>query len=132
MNGTVKAVVGCALTLLLLGGIVTYLETRLPSEVKRYCLEERALLSEATREVTALKQKVVTELKAHGDVLGDTAKSERWYELTALALEDLQRAEKDYAEIFSSKTRSSWTRLSCLVISSSLRRSSRSWARTAA
>ncbi len=98
MNGTFKAVVGCGLTLLLLGGLVTYLETRLPSEVKRHCLEERALLTEASRQVSTLKKQVVTELKAHGDVLGETAKSERWYELATLAEEDIQRAEKDYAE----------------------------------
>jgi len=98
MNGTLKAVLGCGLTLLLLGGLVTYLETRLPSEVKRHCLEERALLTEASREVAALKKQVVSELKAHPNVLGETAKSERWYELTALAEEDIKRAEKDYAD----------------------------------
>lgn len=98
MNGTLKAILGCGLTLLLLGGVVTYLETRLPSEVKRQCLEERALLGEAKDQVATLKKKILGELKAHGDVLGETAKSERWVELVTLAEEDLQRAEAGYRE----------------------------------
>jgi hypothetical protein len=98
MNGTLKAVLGCGLTLLLLGGFVTYLETRLPSEVKRHCLEERELLGEATHKVKTLEQQVEKELKAHGDVLGETAKSERWLELIHLAKEDLERAKRDYAD----------------------------------
>lgn len=98
MNGTLKALLGCGLTLLFLGGIVTYLETRLPSEVKRHCLEERKLQDAAQREIGALKKQIEQELAAHGDVLGETAKSERWLDLVNLAHEDLERASQDYAK----------------------------------
>lgn len=98
MNGTIKAIVGCALTLLLLGGFVTYLETRLPSETKRECQEERRLNEEASQRVGAITKKVNAELKAHSDLFGETAKTERWVELLKLAEVDLVAGELKFAQ----------------------------------
>ncbi|MBL4845597.1 MAG: hypothetical protein JKY65_08735 [Planctomycetes bacterium] len=94
MNGTAKAILGCLATLLLLGGVVTYLENRLPSETRAIVERDSDLAKKDLASLKALQNKIRSELKKNGDLLGETAKSEHWEDLVQLALEDLVTVEK--------------------------------------
>ena len=98
MNGTLKAIFGCVATLLLLAGLVTYLETRLPSETRDAVEADRQRCAADGLQLKALQEKIQGELKAHGDLLGETARAERWQELTQLAVEDLVGVEKRFKD----------------------------------
>lgn len=96
MNGTWKAILGCVLALLLLGGLVTYFESRLPRALRAQAVEEGGVLKEDLTATRQLQGQIRAQLKAHGEVLGATASQERWEPLVDAAVEGLSRLDQAY------------------------------------
>ncbi|MGE0710987.1 MAG: hypothetical protein AB7N76_28085 [Planctomycetota bacterium] len=90
-KGTWPAIVGCVITLVGLGALVTWAESRLPRGLREDAAGVREALLEGKTMVHVLTSKIEHVLKTQGQFLGDTAKEEGWQDLVHLAAKDLDR-----------------------------------------